>query len=34
MLFLGTLFAPAKNRDRMGSGFTHKEGDIVRISAP
>jgi fumarylacetoacetate (FAA) hydrolase family protein len=34
MLFLGTLFAPVKDRDRVGGGFTHKEGDIVRISAP
>lgn len=34
MLFLGTLFAPVKDRDRVGGGFTHKDGDIVRISAP
>jgi fumarylacetoacetate (FAA) hydrolase family protein len=34
MLFLGTLFAPVKDRDRVGGGFTHKTGDIVRISAP
>lgn len=34
MLFLGTLFAPVKDRDRVGGGFTHKEGDIVRISSP
>jgi fumarylacetoacetate (FAA) hydrolase family protein len=34
MLFLGTLFAPVKDRDRVGGGFTHKEDDIVRISAP
>jgi len=34
MLFLGTLFAPVKDRDRVGGGFTHKLGDIVRISAP
>lgn len=34
MLFLGTLFAPVKDRDAAGGGFTHKIGDIVRISAP
>ena len=33
-LFLGTLFAPVQDRDEAGRGFTHKEGDIVRISAP
>jgi fumarylacetoacetate (FAA) hydrolase family protein len=32
-LFLGTLFAPVQDRDAPGRGFTHKEGDIVRISA-
>ena len=34
MLFLGTLFAPTQDRDVKGSGFTHKEGDVVRISTP
>ena len=33
-LFLGTLFAPTDDRDEPGRGFTHKVGDIVRISAP
>ena len=33
-LFLGTLFAPTDDRDEPGRGFTHKMGDIVRISAP
>ena len=33
-LFLGTLFAPIQDRDHPGRGFTHKEGDIVRISSP
>jgi fumarylacetoacetate (FAA) hydrolase family protein len=33
-LFLGTLFAPVQDRDEPGWGFTHKMGDIVRISAP
>ena len=34
VLFLGTLFAPVKDRDEPGRGFTHKIGDIVRISSP
>lgn len=34
MLFLGTLFAPTKDRDVPGEGFTHKQGDIVSISSP
>ena len=34
MLFLGTLFAPTQDRDVKGSGFTHKEGDVVKISTP
>ena len=29
-LFLGTLFAPTQDRDVRGSGFTHKEGDVVQ----
>jgi fumarylacetoacetate (FAA) hydrolase family protein len=33
-LFLGTLFAPVQDRDEPGRGFTHKQGDVVRISAP
>ena len=33
-LFLGTLFAPTEDRDEAGRGFTHKKGDLVRISAP
>lgn len=33
-LFLGTLFAPVQDRDEPGRGFTHKPGDVVRISAP
>jgi fumarylacetoacetate (FAA) hydrolase family protein len=31
-LFLGTMFAPVEDRDVPGRGFTHKEGDVVRIS--
>jgi fumarylacetoacetate (FAA) hydrolase family protein len=34
VLFLGTLFAPSQDRDVKGLGFTHKEGDVVRISTP
>jgi fumarylacetoacetate (FAA) hydrolase family protein len=30
-LFLGTLFAPTQDRDVPGQGFTHKDGDVVRI---
>ena len=33
-LFLGTMFAPVKDRDGAGKGFTHKRGDIVAISTP
>jgi len=34
VLYLGTLFAPIRDRDEPGGGFTHKIGDVVRISAP
>lgn len=34
MLFTGTLFAPTEDRDAPGQGFTHKMGDVVRISSP
>jgi fumarylacetoacetate (FAA) hydrolase family protein len=33
-LFLGTMFAPVKDRDAAGQGFTHKRDDIVTIAAP
>ena len=33
-LFLGTLFAPTQDRDNPGRGFTHKVGDVVRVSTP
>jgi fumarylacetoacetate (FAA) hydrolase family protein len=33
-LYLGTMFAPIKDRDAKGGGFTHKYGDIVTIAAP
>ncbi|MGE0503394.1 MAG: fumarylacetoacetate hydrolase family protein [Rhizobiaceae bacterium] len=32
MLFLGTLFAPVKDRDAPGQGFTHRIGDMVTIA--
>ncbi len=31
-LYLGTMFAPAKDRGEVGKGFTHKIGDTVTIS--
>jgi fumarylacetoacetate (FAA) hydrolase family protein len=34
MLFCGTMFAPIKDRDTKGEGFTHKVGDIVTIATP
>ncbi len=34
MLFLGTMFAPTKDRDAPGQGFTHKPGDRVEITTP
>ncbi|MBO9447002.1 fumarylacetoacetate hydrolase family protein [Ruegeria sp. R14_0] len=33
-LMLGTLFAPTQDRDTPGGGFTHKMGDLVKISNP
>jgi fumarylacetoacetate (FAA) hydrolase family protein len=33
-LFLGTMFAPTEDRDVTGRGFTHKRGDVVRVSSP
>ncbi|MBD8890632.1 fumarylacetoacetate hydrolase family protein [Roseibium litorale] len=34
MLFLGTMFAPTKDRRGAGQGFTHETGDRVEISSP
>jgi fumarylacetoacetate (FAA) hydrolase family protein len=31
-LFLGTMFAPIVDRGVAGQGFTHKNGDVVRVS--
>ena len=33
VLFLGTMFAPIKDRDAPGAGFTHHEGDVVTIAS-
>lgn len=34
MLFLGTMYTPAQDRLAAGEGFTHRIGDLVRISVP
>ncbi|WP_116654119.1 fumarylacetoacetate hydrolase family protein [Pelagibacterium sediminicola] len=34
ILYLGTMFAPIKDREGPGLGFTHKIGDVVTISSP
>ena len=34
VLYLGTMFAPTDDRDVPGHGFTHRLGDVVRISSP
>jgi fumarylacetoacetate (FAA) hydrolase family protein len=34
MLFMGTMFVPTKDRAGQGQGFTHKVGDVVRVSSP
>lgn len=34
VLFLGTMIAPTQDRGAPDRGFTHKRGDIVRISSP
>jgi fumarylacetoacetate (FAA) hydrolase family protein len=34
VLYLGTMFAPVKDRGAKGQGFTHKKGDVTTISAP
>lgn len=33
-LYLGTMFAPVKDRGERGKGFTHHKGDRVTIAAP
>ncbi len=34
LVYLGTMFAPVKDRGGAGKGFTHKLGDVVSISTP
>ena len=34
VLFLGTMFAPTKDRHAPGQGFTHAVGDIVTVATP
>jgi fumarylacetoacetate (FAA) hydrolase family protein len=34
MLYMGTMFAPTKDRLAPGQGFTHIVGDIVTVSTP
>ena len=34
MLFLGTMFAPTKDRHGPGQGFTHVIGDVVTVATP
>ncbi len=34
VLFLGTMFAPIKDREAPGKGFTHRTGDIVTVASP
>ena len=33
-LYLGTMFAPTKDRDGRGKGFTHRAGDVVEVASP
>jgi fumarylacetoacetate (FAA) hydrolase family protein len=33
MLFLGTMFVPTRDRAERGKGFTHKIGDVVKVSS-
>src|SRR3546814_15432777 len=34
MLFLGTMFSSTQDRAGQGSGFTHRQGDVVRLATP
>lgn len=34
VLYLGTMFAPTKDRGAPGMGFTHKPGDVVSVTTP
>ena len=33
-VYLGTMFAPVDDRGEPGRGFTHHDGDVVRIAEP
>jgi fumarylacetoacetate (FAA) hydrolase family protein len=33
VLYCGTMFAPVKDRDAAGGGFTHKVGDVVTVAS-
>jgi fumarylacetoacetate (FAA) hydrolase family protein len=33
VLYLGTMFAPVKDRGESGKGFTHRTGDVVTIAS-
>jgi fumarylacetoacetate (FAA) hydrolase family protein len=34
MLFLEALFTPAEDRDSLGTGFTHEQGDVSTLKSP
>ena len=34
VLYLGTMFAPTKDRGAPGMGFTHMVGDLVSVTTP
>ncbi len=34
VLYLGTMFAPTKDRGAPGQGFTHRIGDVVSVESP
>ena len=34
VLYCGTMFAPVQDRDAVGMGFTHHDGDVVSVSTP
>lgn len=34
VLYTGTMFAPTDDRGEKSSGFTHKVGDVVKVSSP
>jgi fumarylacetoacetate (FAA) hydrolase family protein len=34
MIFLGTMYVPTADRRGPGQGFTHEQGDVVRVASP